>query len=318
MTGMVAGVMTMMAVVAAPRIELLDDPGTIMALVESGAVAPHEVPDPHWHEARCHACHGEGEPRRDNLHDQDANRLCSNCHASDLVEAYIHPVGMVPPEDFLQRMPDGFRQSLARNQGVVSCITCHDLPMQCDQQRTSERAMNPRFFRDGPHASRTDLCFNCHEQQQYERFNPHDQITDEGVLDTTRCYVCHSSLPDREKAQGIDDVEFNVVQELTQLCTGCHPWRNHPGGSWAGFRGKGPNHLVIPSETVQKQLARQEALGKKVTLPLDPVTGKITCATCHNPHERGVQFNPRADLGADGVRRLRQGSQEICFSCHNK
>ncbi|MEW6647360.1 MAG: cytochrome c3 family protein [Pseudomonadota bacterium] len=300
---------------------LLQNPDLILQQLESGELQPDEVPNPHWRRDGCAACH-VGDPAAVQLRQTDANMLCNSCHETASVSAYIHAVGMTPPPEFVERMPDDFYQAVVRNGNVVSCLTCHDLPMQCKEERSREQGLNPFFFRGGPYVARTELCFRCHDRQQYERFNPHDQISDEGVLDGARCFVCHSAMPDRKTARGVTDVQFNVVEQLSQLCTGCHPWRMHPGGGWAryapGSLGKGgPNHMVVPSAQVLERIAGIELEGKEM-LPLDPISGKVTCATCHNPHERGVQFQARADVGADGIRRLRRGVQEICVTCHDK
>lgn len=267
------------------------------------------------------ACH-VGKPEEVRLRNaDDYNQLCNNCHEADMISSYVHAVGMVPPQDFLARMPKEFKDAVARGGGKVTCISCHDLTIQCKTERFEQVALNKLFFRGGVYSARTDLCFQCHDAKRYERFNPHDQISDEGVLDTQTCYVCHSVTPNRKTAKSIRDVQFNVMQELTQLCTGCHPWRMHPGGMWAGFakgsHGEGPNHLVVPPDYVLQRIKEQEqAIG--VMMPLDPHSGRIFCATCHNPHERGVQWQPAADKGADGYKRLRKGEFQICNTCHAK
>lgn len=302
--------------------ELLSRPEMIGEMLEQGKLYPEEIPNPHWRQDACIACHVDAQAG-DNarLRDEDYNRLCNNCHTADYVNSYIHAVGMQPPEDFMRRMPEGFRQAIERGGNKVTCIACHEMQLQCYVSRFDAGWLNPRFFRGGPYDERTELCFNCHDPKKYERYNPHDQITDEGELDTQRCYVCHSVTPDRKAAKSIADVRFNVLEKLEQLCTGCHPWRNHPGGKWASFgksaKGNGPNHLTVPPEKIRKRL---EAHQKKydISMPLEPDTGRIFCATCHNPHERGVQYQRQADKGADGVKRLRRGRYEICSACHDK
>jgi cytochrome c peroxidase len=76
------------------------------------------------------------------------------------------------------------------------------------------------------------------------------------------------------------------------------------------------DHLVEPTKVIalNRQLAMKEVY---TSLPLDPGTGKVTCATCHNPHEKGV-IKGRGDWGADSVRRLRSEGLEICQYCHRK
>ncbi len=308
--------------IRAAEVSLLSNPDRIRTLLNAGELPPAQVPNPHWQEKGCPACHKGGKKGAPELHTKDINRLCNNCHSTSGIGDYIHPVGMKPPSKFMAQMPKDFRDAIRRGGNRVTCITCHDLPMQCQPNRYGERVLNPRFFRGGPYLERTDLCFNCHNPEKYERYNPHDQITDEGELDLERCYVCHSAIPDRSKAESIDDVQFNLVDNLEQLCTGCHPWRPHPGGHWASFAsgsspGGGPNHLVVPPETVRRNLEKH-IKEHNIVMPLEPGTGRVFCATCHNPHERGVQYLHRADKGADGVRRLRRGRFRICDACHDK
>jgi hypothetical protein len=55
-----------------------------------------------------------------------------------------------------------------------------------------------------------------------------------------------------------------------------------------------------------------------IILPLN-YEGKITCATCHNPHERGVIPTEKSSArGASEKFRLRVPGQsgEICSACH--
>lgn len=309
-------------IVGATEPGLVNQPQRVKAMLDRGELGPGEVPNPHWKEDACGACHADQGRKVPELAGEDINALCNRCHENDAIGAYIHAVGMPPPDDFVQRMPEGFRDAIQRGGGDVTCIACHDLPMQCDPKRREERGLNPRFFRGGPYRDRTDICFNCHNPKRYERYNPHDQITDEGDLDTQTCFVCHSVTPKRAKAQNIDDVRFNQVGNLENLCTGCHPWRPHPGGNWAGGLlggggGQGPDHLTVPPEPILERL-KEHREEENIVMPLEPGTGRVFCATCHNPHERGVQYRHRADKGADGVRRLRRGRLEICTACHDK
>lgn len=293
---------------------------SVLCLLPVAAAAA--VDNPHWNDdpEACRACHESA--KGEQLRDKNINRMCNRCHEADYIESYIHAVGMEPPETFLQRMPEDFRAAIKRGGGDVTCIACHDLTLQCDPERRKLKARNPRFFRGGPYGSRTGLCFNCHSPKKYERYNPHDQITDEGELDTQTCIVCHRVIPNRSQARSIDDVQFNQPKNLEELCTGCHPYTPHPGGQWAGSlsgggQGGGPNHLVVPPKPIQKRL-RSHRQAKNIVMPLEPGTGRIFCATCHNPHERGVQYRHRADKGADGVHRLRRGRYQICRACHDK
>ncbi len=305
--------------------QLFEQAEEIPHLLAQKKISSDQIPNPHWKEDSCIACHlGNPTDGKARLRSKgEINALCNNCHDLVSVHNYIHAVGMAPSAGKKSRMPPQFLQALERGKGMITCISCHDLPMQCKKERFGERGLNPLFFRGGPYTERTGLCFNCHDAGNYERLNPHDQITDLGELNTQVCIVCHQAVPKRREAKSINDVTFNVGDDLTKLCTGCHPWRPHPGGNWARFstrsNGDGPNHLVVPPPEIHKRLKATEQ-SKDMVLPLDPATGKIFCATCHNPHERGVQRQSRADRSADGYQRLRSSGsgQMICVSCHDK
>jgi hypothetical protein len=58
------------------------------------------------------------------------------------------------------------------------------------------------------------------------------------------------------------------------------------------------------------------------SIPLDEA-GRITCYSCHNPHEKGLlpEANPRS-IGADAKQaanhRLRVREGKLCVACHQK
>ncbi len=292
------------------RRELLAKPEAIAELLSQARIGVADVPSPHWTDDGCPACHlGKPTARGTALRDRDINRLCQTCHDSISAHNYIHAVGMVPSPEKRNRMNEDLRQALKRGGGVITCISCHDLKAQCLPERRQERQANPHFFRDGPYAERTTLCYSCHNPTHYERLNPHDQISDEGELNEQMCIVCHNVVPNRREVKSIRDVTFTVSEDLTLLCAGCHPPKPHPGGRW---------HLSQPSPWVLDFMKESEDR-RSVILPLDPTNEKLVCATCHNPHERGVQVWQRADKGADRPKRLRTGEpgDRICSVCHN-
>ncbi|MGZ3614963.1 MAG: hypothetical protein ACXU9X_13835, partial [Thermodesulfobacteriota bacterium] len=53
----------------------------------------------------------------------------------------------------------------------------------------------------------------------------------------------------------------------------------------------------------------------EVTIPLIP-RQRITCSTCHNPHQEGVIMYQPSAKGADSPSRLRLPAPSLCLVCH--
>lgn len=171
------------------------------------------------------------------------------------------------------------------------------------------------------------LAYAEGQEQKYDRgqallslINPHEQIDDEGEILWGKCLICHPEVPDIKKVKSIDDVKLRFEDDLKMLCFRCHPEKMHPGGDWMGAAmGKGPgapNHWIKPPEQIARHI--EKTLQRlPIILPLEPKTGKIFCATCHNPHERGL-LTGKAEYGADHELRLRSPGGPICMFCHSK
>ena len=149
--------------------------------------------------------------------------------------------------------------------------------------------------------------------------NPHEQINDEGYLLEGSCIICHNKVPDVVKDKGILKADLRS-DDIMMLCYRCHVVKQHPGSdpafklSTGGMLAK--SHLVVPSKvkSINMRLAEKDY---PIMLPLDPKSGRLTCVTCHNPHERGVTIG-RADFGADSKTRLRSANADLCVYCHRK
>ena len=273
--------------------------------------------NPHWQPKGCPACH-DGKATRKNLklHITDINALCNSCHTTISSHQYIHPFGMIPSKKIMKNMPASFRKAVKRGGGKLTCITCHDLPKTCLPEKKLEQGLNPRFFREGPYETRTELCYRCHDKNKYKRLNPHDQVTVDGKLKVKLCTVCHVSTDKLKTAKSIADVDFNYEGNLSSMCIGCHPVKPHPGGSFTFFSDKkGPNHLVKPPQDILLHKLKMEKVNE-IIFPLEPGSGKVFCGTCHNPHAKGVIKTKAAAKGAGEKKRLRM--QKICRNCHNK
>jgi len=195
----------------------------------------------------------------------------------------------------------------------MSCLTCHDVVMQCTPSRFVEQGSNSEFFRLGPFQSRTEQCYKCHNKKKFKRFNPHEQVTKNGTIKKSTCYVCHKEVDKLADIKSPDDLKFNV-SDYSKMCTGCHIWKPHPGGELAfGFKKKNSNHLVKASDLV---LLQMKAMIPKVNMyvPLEPKTGKVHCSTCHNVHQKGVIKDKVKAMGADSDKKVRR--EEMCNICH--
>jgi len=298
--------------------EMLQHPDRLSGLIAAKKINAQQIPNPHWRKDACITCHTK-KPTKVNLHlrDKNVDRLCNSCHLIVSDHRYIHPSGMMPSSSLSKSMSAEFRSSIKRSKGKVSCVTCHDLRKQCIASEFEQKKLNPLFFSGGPYHERSAICYKCHNDKSYKRLNPHDQITNQGQLRKERCGVCHRTLDDLATAKTIEDVDFNIKDDLSKMCTGCHHWKPHPGGafSFGSINKPAVNHLVKLPDDMQQQYDRQQAKGN-VLMPLEPNTGKVFCGTCHNPHEKGVIKNTSAAKGADSEQRLRM--VDLCVQCHDK
>ncbi|NOZ68334.1 MAG: hypothetical protein GXP46_03625 [Deferribacteres bacterium] len=230
----------------------------------------------------------------------DFSKLCW-CHGYT-PGAYIHPVGVVPSKEKKKKIPKDFPLV----NGRLSCITCHDIYLQC-RVNPQAKSLNKRFLRGAPYLSRTTLCFRCHDEKKYKMLDPHNQLTRKGEIIIQKCLYCHVEKPDEKRATF---KEVKLIGNLEVLCYRCHfkQSRLHPINA---------NHLRKPTAKILAMMKESE---KKygIILPLD-YEGKITCPTCHNPHERGViPTNKPGAKGASEKYRLRLSKEnlQICIACH--
>ena len=290
----------------------------IPQLIGQGKLAPNQIPNPHWRDDACGACHaGVPDAKPPKLRGPGIDGLCGFCHDGVFDHSYIHSIGVKPDNAMVARMPPSYRDTLKGADKKMSCVTCHDLLVQCLSGRQYRKESNPRFFRGGPFQTRTKQCYFCHDARQYERLNPHEQVGDDGKLRTATCGLCHSDdVEFLQTARGINGLHFTTGTNLASMCTRCHQREPHPGGQFAfGPTTSYPNHLVKPPEAMyQRMRERSEETG--VILPLEPGTGKVFCATCHEPHEAGVTKRIPPPQGEKIKSRLR--ASKMCLRCHEK
>jgi len=257
----------------------------------------------HFNSKYCTECH-EKTPTAKKIgplkFNGDFKQLC-RCHV-DSPEGYIHPVGIEPSKDKILKIPEG----MPLQQGKLSCITCHDMLIQCKLDSPDylmKKGQN--LLRGAPYMRRTDFCYNCHDKNLYKKYYPHKQLGEKQDIIVKTCLYCHTEKPDEETATY---KEVKLIGDLETLCVRCHVQELADRRSLHG------SHLRKPSEKVLARIHQMET-EYGIVLPLDP-EGKITCATCHNPHEKGVIPEKRPGAkGAGEVHRQRL-PDKICLKCH--
>jgi len=250
----------------------------------------------HYTGKYCNECHEKtpikgGDPYL--KFEGDYKQLC-RCHAISTA-VYIHPVDIKPSPEKIKRIPADF----PLKDGQISCITCHDIYLQCQKQ-----LFNRNSLRGAPYPRRTDFCYKCHVKENYAKPDPHHQINDKGEIIIENCLVCHDEKPD-EKHATFKDVK--LIGDIEMMCRRCH----HVAGNHSG----NADHMGIkPSADGLKRISAME---KKYNarLPLDE-NGKMTCITCHNPHEKGVipDVSPGAKGAGSKYRHRLAGN--MCQECH--
>ena len=179
---------------------------------------------------------------------------------------------------------------------------------------------------------KTNICPDCHKKNAYRVNDPHTQLSEGGDIIKEKCLYCHPEKPDEKSATFTvlrPEIKFN--RDLKELCLGCHSRQydfSHPVNA---------NHLLIPSDEMLSMMKASEAQFG-VILPLN-FNGEIMCATCHNPHERGViPAEKAASRGASEKFRVRligqarrvevagantasadrppRETDKICLTCH--
>jgi predicted CXXCH cytochrome family protein len=266
-------------------------------------ITKKEIVNPHWTGKNCIECHISEHPESGSAklkYDGDPIKLCNNCHGTEFAREDIHPIQVAP----LDNMKKFFPTDWPLKDGKLSCLTCHDLLLQMNDN-FAVKTINPKFLRGGPYASLTDFCFICHQEGEYNKTNPHKQLNASGEIIENSCRFCHQSLPNPEKVENIKGVSFK--SSLDHYCIICHPKQktSHPARA---------DHIIKLPENIKDSI-KSGLSSLEVYLPLD--NDNIFCGTCHNPHQKGVIKREKAQYGSGEKFFLRlNGGYELCVACH--
>jgi hypothetical protein len=261
-----------------------------------------DTTDIHFSGKYCEECHEKipqkGAQEKFLKFEGNFTQLCK-CHGYS-AGTYIHPVEVEPTPEKKEKIPDSFPLL----NGKMVCSTCHDIYAQC-QKSIKSKAFRKRtmFLRGAPFKKRTDLCFSCHDEKKYKMLDPHNQLDKKKQIIVEKCLYCHIEKPDETK-EGFKDV--HLVGDLKILCQRCHgPLDKHPGNAF---------HFGKPTDKTLTRMKILEALYDTI-LPLD-YEGNVTCATCHNPHEKGVIPQDRVGAKGAGEHFRHRLPPDMCKKCH--
>lgn len=239
-----------------------------------------DVPDPHGSPDLCTECHGSL-PSGDLDPAWPTMAACERCHP----DTNFHLVDVEPEE--VECPPE-----LLLQDGVLACVTCHDEPA-CDGLPKDARETD--HFRDGPYRKPLDLCFRCHDREDYQRTDPHrDLRTKDGERNDAVCIFCHQGVPEDEQDEEVNTLRVDPVE----LCKGCHAHQIHVGI---------PSHLKLLPEAMRPAVDRYNASTDQ-PIPFGP-RGEVFCTSCHDPHP-GLEAVP-VDTPMAKLEKLRKNNRSF-------
>lgn len=267
--------------------------------------------DPHWRGSGCQACHESATPVANDLglKSEAPEELCESCHGKRGDAVPCRHNSDISPGAFESRLPETYAANLGG--GKIVCTTCHDLAVQCKNPKRTLQYKNPGFLRDGRFPASGEQCYLCHEGANFEKFSPHEEVA--GTSESGNCLLCHENAPRQNDDGTWQPVNFNMKANLNDACYGCHRVQSHPAMMTFSRRVAEWAHLVAPSEKVLRNMQKFADEGG-VMLPLEQGTGRVHCATCHNPHHDGMPGYPVAENPGS---KYRLRAADMCGVCHD-
>jgi hypothetical protein len=236
-------------------------------------------------------------PGKSNPHTAGLNQDwdCSECHSAEAINALIHPMFNLNPKSPQMAVPKGF--PLSKNT-EMTCFTCHE-------STTKQTRSNRAFLRGGPYRRELEFCYNCHSTENYVKINPHQQLREDGSVNSTVCLHCHARQP---TATDHPLIASEMHADMKSTCNKCHALHTHEQNHY------GKNITTSKKATLKQYNSTQERYS--IELPLSQAK-EIQCHTCHYIH---------GSLGIDAV--VYEGSEEnqhflrlpkekLCYACHN-
>jgi len=283
--------------------------------------------NPHGDPALCSSCHTSAVVGRVALRfDGNVSQLCQSCHDGRLAAREVHPVDITPSTAMAKAIP----YEIPLDHGKLTCLSCHDVSEDCKAEQPVA-AGNRNLLRGARVSHPVEFCFRCHVKEKYRPFNAHDQL-EAGKPKTDTCIWCHERVPIVESSPK-DDASYALRSESSGVCSNCHTVEmDHPAGDshmYATPTAEMKLHMSAYEMQPRMKLPFKQLMEyvratnrPPRSIPLDE-DGRITCYSCHNPHEKGLlpDWNLRS-VGAESKKavnhRLRSHESLACRACHEK
>ena len=185
-------------------------------VVFAGMVVPvsaaSALVNPHWTGKHCAECHVEDKAPELQFGGEIV-KLCNRCHGEvPPVCSKVHITNSLPPETMQDTIPADW----PRMEGKVICLTCHAVQLQM-YENVSEEKDNSRFLRVSKPDSLYGFCFNCHQEENFQKSNPHQlSVNSERRFP---CFRCHTE----NLYSGFEtSFQASVKTKNPSLCIGCH------------------------------------------------------------------------------------------------
>lgn len=249
-----------------------------------GKINPHGGKD-------CTVCHDQNGPASKANFKMSA---CVECHSASAVNSHIHPLYNLDPTAEKIHIPANFKLN---STGDATCITCHQILCKVDRA-------NQSFLRDGPYSQELDFCYQCHDRKSYARTNPHNQLREDGSINSDVCLYCHLKKPTPEDHPLISRQMHLGINETCNKCHALHRHENEHQGV----------NVVTSKKTSLRHIKRSEKR-LNIDLPLSP-NNEIQCNTCHYIH--GSFGIDQVNYGGSGENEhyLRAPNEKLCYACH--
>lgn len=297
--------------------KLLDKPP--QHLMDAGARFAHDG------EVICQSCHipHAAPEKKLLLVKNDKSQLCGECHQSRYAknrqhagELHTHPVNIKPQN---AEVPDDLLKLGGKlgSDGEVICQTCH---RPHDAQPNTSLLVKENI--------RDSLCQDCHKDKRRVLDSKHDMrlvakdsqnIRKQIAGESGPCSACH--VPHKGTGPKMWARKRDLTQDpMASLCLSCHKKeglaKKHTVGKYSHPVGAPVNKL--------KHAVALPTFNDNGFKWQDVEQGKVSCASCHNPH----QWDPNdknnnaepGDKGNSSNRFLRIANTgpelNLCKACH--